>query len=163
MVADAERLIDNQVRAAEELDDKAEQMITLAVATLAGALTVALFIGQEPDITANWGFAGLYAVGLLLNLIGIVLFIDSYIGIRHPMEMYPAPDIRWLEKKRDDPGWNLESHLSSLISSYAAYSESNVSKMKQSADRRRHGLYLLMGAVSVYAVSILFIVAGTIG
>jgi hypothetical protein len=162
MVDGAERLIDHQVRAAEELDDKAEHMIKVAIATLGGALTVALFVGQEPEIDATRSSALFFGVGLLLNLAAVVSFIDSYIGFRRPLELYPAPDIGWLNEKRSTVGWNLEVHLESLLSSYANYSESNVTKMEQSAQKRRAGLYILMTCVATYVLAIAFIVARSI-
>lgn len=162
MVGGAERLIDHQVRAAEELDDKAEHMIKVAIATIGGALTVALFVGQEPDIDATTPSAILFGIGLVMNLAAIVWFIDSYVGLRKPLEMYPAPDIGWLDAKRADPDWDLEVHLESLISSYSQYAKSNVAKMEQSARKRRAGLYLLFASVATYVFAIAFIVARTI-
>ena len=53
MATAAERLLDHQIRAAEDLDDKAEQMIRLAIATMAGAITIAVVVGQEPAIDAD--------------------------------------------------------------------------------------------------------------
>lgn len=162
-MAGAERLVDHQVRAAEELDDKAEQMIRLAMVTMAGAMSVALFVGQEPDIQADAVSAVIYAVGLSANLLAAFLFIHSYVGIGRPIELYPAPSVEWLEAKRDDADWTFHDHLASLISSYAEYSRANVARMTNSAGRRSRGLVWLFAAVLLYSTATALIVGRTIG
>ncbi len=163
MAASAERLLDHQIRAAEELDDKAEQMIRLAIATMAGAITVALFVGQEPAIDADPLAAIIFGVGLVANLLAAFLFVHAYVGVGRPVELYPSVSAQWLLEKKQDDTWTVEDHLSSLVTSYAAYAESNVKKMERSAGRRTRGLFCLLAGIMVESVAIALIVGRTIG
>ncbi len=163
MVGRAEGLIDPQVQTAERLDKATEQMITLALASVAAATTVVLFIGQEPDIRAGFPEALLFAVGLVLNLIAVWWFIDGYVGARRLNELYIAPSIDWLDQKQADATWDLEDHLGSLVSSYAQYASTNGAVMKRNVGVRRVGLYLFLGAFLAFVGATALMVGRAIG
>jgi len=162
MVTDAERLLDHQVEAAQDLDAKAEHMIKLGAATIAGALAIGVLVADNADLEADRWSAGLFAVGVLLNMLAAFFFVDSYLGFRTQGELHVAPDSHWLCAKRDDPSWNLEQHLGSLIGSYAGYSDYNVGRMTQSTLGRKHGLICLVIAAGFYVVALALIVVAVI-
>ena len=162
MVLDVERLTDHQIRAANRLDQKAQQMITLGVATVGGSLTLLFVLGEAGGLPRGIGLGALLVAGLAAEIAAIGFFVDAYVGFRTHHEMYPAPGAHWLVSKAADPGWNLGSHLTSLISTYAEYADLNQASMGRSAKARSRGLYALLFGVVVYASTIGFMLKGVV-
>lgn len=159
MVADAQRVIEQEIATAQQLDRKAEQMMTLGGATVGAALTVALVVAQDASIRGGLVFTLMFSVSLIANLTALFHFVDAYVGVRYHTELFTSPRIEWLVKKRDEPGWNLEKHLGSFLGSYGNYSELNRRRMRKSAKARRRGLWALVCAVVGFSISVGFIFA----
>lgn len=164
LLHDAERVIDHQVQAVEELDDKSEHMIGLAVALLGGGLSLALFAVSRNNIHPNvWFFWMLLGAGAV-NLVAIVAFLESYIGFRRGVEVHVGPSLSWIQAKAQDETWGVPSHYLSLLSDegYPAYYKFNLAKMLHSAGARRFGLFTLAGAVLLYTVALVYLLVLTI-
>ena len=159
LLHDAERVIDHQVQAVEELDDKSEHMIGLAVALLAGGLSLATFAtsraNSHPDAWFFWMLLGAGA----LNLVAIVAFLESYVGFRHGVEVHVGPSLTWIQAKAQDRTWSVPSHYLSLLSDngYPAYYKFNLARMLHSAGARRFGLLTLAGSVLLYTVAFVYL------
>lgn len=146
----------------EQLDDKAEQMIKLGAALLAGGVALAGFaiknLSQQVNIWFGVGTLG----GLLLNLVAIGLFLRAYLGDGHHAELHVGPHPEWLSEKLDDPSWNWARHLGSLVRSFPAYSDENVARMQSSGTHRARGLVALVTAVLFFAIGTFLILAKVI-
>jgi hypothetical protein len=162
MVREAERLVDHQLQAMEELDNKSEQMIKLSVALLAGGAALAGFTIRHLVAYAGGAFLAALGVAATLNGTAIVSFVASYVGLRHQTDAHVGPHPRWLKQKPVDEGWTLALHVGSLIQGYADYSDHNVGRMRTSARRRVRGLALLAAALIGYASAVVSIAARTI-
>lgn len=164
LLHDAERVIDHQIQAVEELDDKSEHMIGLAVALLAGGLSLALFAVSRDHIHPDaWFYWMLLGAGVV-NLVGIVAFLESYIGFRRGVEVHVGPSLAWIQTKAQDNTWGVSSHYLSLLSDegYPAYYKFNLAKMLHSAGARRFGLLTLAGSVLLYTVALVYLLAQAI-
>jgi hypothetical protein len=108
LVRDAERVIDHQVKAMEELDDESEHMLGLGVALLAGGLSIATFLvggGSAPH--PGWAFFCLLCAAGATNIVAILAFLESYVGFQHGTRLAVGPSIEWLRAKANDPTWSL--------------------------------------------------------
>lgn len=161
MVRESERLIDHQLQAMEQLDDKAEHMVGLSVALLAGGVALVGFMIQNlPDRIGFWFALGV-SCGVILNLGSIASFLRSYVGIAPHTELHVTPHPTWMLEKVHDEQWSLWRHLGSLVRSYAKYSDVNVAKMRASGIYRAHGTALLALATTFYSTS-MFLILGRV-
>lgn len=94
LVHDAERVIDHQIQAIEELDDKSEHMISLAVALLAAGVSLATIVVTANGAKPHFGFFWVLLAGGLVNLVAIMAFLESYIGFRGGVEVHRGPSLR---------------------------------------------------------------------
>lgn len=161
MLREQERVIDHQVRAIEELDDKSEHMLRLSIAALAGALTLASFLlrgpGQVPPLVLlPFGSAA------ALNLCALVFLVDAYVGFRHHAEAHVGSDPAWVAERAGDPAWTLEQHMLTLIQDSPGFSAHNIQVMERATHRRRLGVYSLLVALVLYVVGYLYILSGVI-
>lgn len=162
MLREAERVIDHQVRALEELDDKSEQMITVTIAALAGGVAMGLLLAQEslglssPAATLSLGLAG------ALNLLALGMFLFAYLGGTAHTEVEVGPSIRWLVEKSNDETWDEPTHLVSAISGFTEYDRHNIERMAHATDWRRRGLLVLFGSLFTYGATLLYIARGSI-
>lgn len=161
MLREQERVIDHQVRAIEELDDKSEHMLRLSIAALAGALTLASFLLRGPDqvpplVLLPFGSAA------ALNLCALVFLVDAYVGFRHHAEAHVGSDPAWVAERAEDPAWTLEEHLITLIQDSPGFSAHNIQVMERATHRRRLGVYSLLVALVLYVVGYLYILSGVI-
>ncbi len=162
MVREWERLIDHPVQAMAELNDKAEQMIKLAVALLAAGITLAGYVIQTlPDLVEPWFGVGILA-GIVLNLSSIAQFLRAYAGAGPHGELHIGPHPAWMMDKTKESDWTLYRHLGSIVRSYGKYSDVNVGKMRDSAVRRTTGLAVMALAATAYAASMSFILGRVI-
>jgi hypothetical protein len=162
LLHDAERVVDHQVKAMEELDDKSEHMVGLGVAMLAGSLSIATFlVGKESAPRPDWTFLWRLGAAGAANILAILAFLESYVGFRHGTEVVVGPSLDWVAQKSQDRDWNTASHLSSLLSpdGYPAYARFNRANLRRSAAARRAGLLALAGAVVLYAGALIDIMA----
>lgn len=165
LVRDAERVIDHQVQAMEELDDKSEHMLGLGVALLAGGVSIATFLaGRESAPRPDWTFFCLLCAGGTTNIAAILAFLESYVGFRHGTRLAVGPSLEWIQAKANDPDWSLPSHRLSLLSEegYPTYARVNSIKMAHSARARRLGLASVAAAVILYFAALADILAEAI-
>lgn len=155
LLHDAERIIDHQIRAIEELDDKSEHMIGLGVALLAGGLSLATFTVSEGSLDPGPFFLGGMVVAGAANLVALGSFLVSYIGFPRDSEAGTGPSLDWIHSKSCDRDWTYQSHLLSLLSAngYPAYSRVNLGRIEHSMRARRNGLLALAVAVPLYTVA----------
>lgn len=156
MMREQERVIEHQVHALEELDDKSEHMIRLAVAALAGAVALASLLLRGPDAIPGHSLLPL-GVGAALNIAAMVLFVDAYVGFRRHSEAYVGPDPRWVAQRAVDPGWNLEKHLVALIEDQPAYFDHNREVIERSVERRKVGVFTLLASLVGYTGGYIYI------
>lgn len=159
---EVERIIDHQARAIEELDDKSEQFITLAVAALAGGIALGAFGVQQLAHGVDALAVALLGVAGGFNLIGLLFIVNSYIGFRQQIEVYVGPDVEWLVQKSNDRDWTLASHYLNVIAGFAGYYQNNLKKMSHSVHWRRRGVYVLVTGVAAYAATFLLILGRSI-
>lgn len=161
MLREQERVIDHQVRALEEQDDRSEQMIRLGIAALAGGIALGSLLVRGSTAPSGRILASL-AIAAVLNLASIVLVVHAYVGFRRHSEGHVGPDPGWIAEKAMDGSWTLEEHLLSLIVDHPRYSDHNMTVMNRIADRRRKGVYLLLSSLLAYAVGYFYILSEVI-
>jgi hypothetical protein len=164
LLHDAERVIDHQVRAMEELDDKSEHMLGLGVGALAGGLGLATVAAGKESLQPDWLFFWSVVAGGLLNMAAILAFLESYLGIRDGGSLWVGPSLDWVREKSVDPTWSLASHRLSLLSAdgYASYYRFNRERQQRSARWRARGLAGLALATVCYTVALVQILAQAI-
>lgn len=163
MLREAEKIVDHQVQAIEEMDDKAEQMIGIGIGTLGGGLALAAFLADRTGVTGIVAPYSAVAIPLSLSVAAILFFLESYIGILNPRSAAVGPDLRWIREKSNDSGWGLKDHYLSVLAAYPNFYDANMKKMEHSVTWRRRGLFVLMIAVASYAVGAYYILSQRIG
>ncbi|SRR5581483_2906540 len=154
MLREAERTLDTQLRAAEELDDKTEQMLTLAVSTLGGEVAILAYVAERHDL----GLPVRAAFGCALGaaFFAVLAFLDAYLGIRRRGQVQAGPNLARLAEVANDPSWSRERHLLSVLRGYALYFEGNARIMMHASRSRQVGLAalavstLLAGGTALY-------------
>lgn len=162
LVRQAERVIDRQIAAMRELDEKTGQMIRLAVAAAAGAIALGGLAGSPDTRLASLGFISAYLAGLLLNLTALAALLEAYVGLRVHTDLHIGPDLRWMAERSDRPGWSLRSHQSHLLEAYPTFGAYNARRMRRALAWRRRGLFGLGSGVACYVAAYIFILLGGI-
>lgn len=163
MLEQSFRAIDEQVRGMVELDDKTEQVITLSVAALGGALATGAFMAGRVD---GWGFAllGGFAVAVAANIGAVLFFVRAYGALDRSIDLETGPRPDWLSAKAQDASWTELDHVASVLASNAKYYEQNAATMGWVTAERRRGVRWLIGAVLAYAaIGFLFLLGWTMG
>lgn len=156
MLREQEEVIQHQVRAFEEQDEKSRHMIQLSVAALAGGVALASVLLRGPNQVPPWSILPV-AIAATLNLSALVFFVDAYIGFRDQSDTHVGPDPGWVAQKAGDEAWTLDHHLLAQIKRTPAYFAHNLIAIEDSAQRRRLGLYWLLAALLSYAIGYIFI------
>lgn len=133
MIRAAERALNQQLHAAEELDDKSEQMIPLAVGTMGAEVAAFGFVADRahPPATAQ----AILGVAFILAFAALASFLDAYVGKRYAL---------------------------SLLEGYASYFTSNARLMAVSSASRRIGLGLLAASTVLAGATDLYPLAGRV-
>lgn len=161
MLREQERALRFQVRGLEEEDEKSLRMIQLSIAALAGGVALSTVLLRTPGaIPASSIWPIVIAAGL--NLVALFLFVDAYIGFSDPSDAYVGPTPAWVAEKAPDRGWTLERHLLAQIERNPSFFHHNLSIVEEATQRRRRGIYLLLSALSAYAVGYIYILSEVI-
>lgn len=157
-VREAERVVEIQARAMEELDDKSEHLVNLAVAAMAGSVTLALFALTNANA---WPWVAPMApllVGSAYNVAALWRFLAAY-NARHARDasVEVGPDLKWVEGRLDQPRWGLREHLRHVVAGYAAYQRANQETMSVTARDRSRGLAFLFVALAAYGLAFVLI------
>lgn len=147
---DAERIVDHQIRAAEELDRKLEHLSTLGVASTGGGFALGGFIATQGGGAPLFVLLG---VGVLLNVAAIAFFMRGYGALRESVELGAGPDPTWLAAKAVEEGWNGDRHQKSVIRGLAQAFEENRQTGAFVSNQRKKGARLLLSGVAFYVVT----------
>lgn len=162
MVREAERVVDHQARVWEGLDAKAEQLMRLALLTLAGAVALATFFLQQRDVVLDGIFLGLFLAAGLLVVMAILFIVSSYAGFRSDRRLGLGPSLGWLADRSARSGVTLDGHLRAVLAKYREDFEGNRASMDLALRSRQRGLFLLVGGIFGYAVAFVYVVGGSI-
>lgn len=163
MLRESERILDHQVKALEELDDKSEQMLGLGVALLGGGVAFGVLVTTSNALAVNSTFIGLLASAGLLNVAALAFFVGSYIGFVRHTEVHVGPSLAWIRDKSNEASWSLMDHYLSVLFDIPSYYDWNNRKSVAAARRRQVGVYVLLVAVALYGIAFLFILGNHIG
>lgn len=153
MLRELERILDQQLRAVEEQDDRAEQAITLAVATLGGGLGLAtLLSGALYRDGVSLAFLGVSAG---VNLASLAWLLRAYMGVPKALQVGPRPT--WLRDKANDAGWTVQDHLLSMVTDVPDYCLANADILRRRASIILRGVWMLLLALAGYAIVTLYI------
>jgi hypothetical protein len=152
---EAERTLDQQLRAAEELDDKTEQMITLAVSTLGGEIAILAYVAERHDL--GLAVRGAFACALAAAFFALLAFLDAYVGLRKRGHLQAGPSLRKLAEVANDPAWSMDRHLVSVLQGCASYFEANAVLMAGASRARRVGLAALVGSTLIAGFAAIYV------
>jgi hypothetical protein len=151
----SERALDQQVAGMSLLDRKTQQVLGIAVASLAGGLALVTLAANRAPRAPVLPFRVGIAFAGLLNLAALAVLVEAYVGYRRHFELAVAPRVQWLHEKSTDRSWNLEEQHTNVIEAYREFSEFNRETMGRAAKWRRLGVHLLSVAVLAYSVAAL--------
>lgn len=152
VVRELERYVDHQVRATEEIDDKAEQLIALSVVLFGGAFAV-FALSTSTVSAAVRGFLPVVVAGFLSNTAAFLVLLHGYLGLREAEapRVDVSPDPFWVLDRLEEPWWTLQHHYHAVIRGYTVIARRNRSELARLTKQRRRGLYLLVLAATLYA------------
>lgn len=157
LVRQSERAIDHQVRALEELDDKIERMMTIAVSAIGVALALATVVFQAPTLAPGPAFEGSLLAGIVLNLAALLSLYDGYVGLLRRIEFHVGPRPDTWNRRLKDASWNEEAFLRGMLASSAEYFRFNARTETRKQAARRLGVYLLLLSILPYVLAIALI------
>lgn len=151
-------MLDAQVRSAEELDDKTEQLLNLAVAALAGAITLGPFAAKQASSPFAPAGSVSLVVGGALNLAALRSLLGAY-NVRYARQrpLFVGPDPASLERASRAARLSLAHHLGDVIASHASYHRTNNATMTRAARARAVGLHVLIASLVAYATTFVLI------
>lgn len=162
MVRASERVLDHQIRVWEELDDKAEEVMRLGLATLAGAVALATLFVREPGLALDPLFFGLFVTGGAFVVAAVLTVLTSYVGIRADRGVGLGPTPQWtLDRVAAYLGEPLRFH-GALLAVYADAFLDNEEKMNLAGRRRLWGIRGLVADVIVLTTAFIYLVGGAI-
>lgn len=153
MLRELERILDQQLRAVEEQDDRAEQAVTVAIATLGGGLGLASVVAGV--VPTDPMFLLLLGVAASVNLGALHHFLRAYLGIPKALQIGPQP--AWVRSKARDPAWTMGDHLQSLVENLPDYCHGNADILRQRAAELYRGTKVLLMAIGAYAIATVYI------
>lgn len=147
MLREVERVVDHQVRWMKHQDDKTEQTLALATATLGGGLVLATFLHQTraSDIAS----LVLVASASSANLASLWRLLRAYLGVPKLLRLGPHPG--WIAEKSNDATWSKADHYLFLLAGFPRYYEQNAEMLARVARERLAGLRLLLVALLGYS------------
>lgn len=151
LLRQAERVIEQQAQAREQLDSKTQEIMAIGLAALGGGVALATFVAEKLVGAPVWPVMGALAAAGLLNLVALGLFIAAYIGFADQVELAIGPDLEWVRQKAEDPSWTREETLLNLIIATPQYAAFNRASGEEAARQRRWGILILGLAVIAYA------------
>jgi hypothetical protein len=161
MVREVEEVVKGQLKAIEELDDKGESMIRLAVITLVFGLTLGSLIGTN---YADEGRSSVMAIvftaaGFLAALVSLYMLVHSYASLTGERDAAGNPDPNDLPRRHKTPGMDLEIHLEGLLDGYVpAYNQNRELMQMMTRWRRRGTKVLAYVAIPLYLMGMVLVV-----
>lgn len=164
MVREGERVLDIQGESYRSLDEKSQQAVGLALATLGGLFALATFVSDAATRGFDAAAWFLISTAAGLNVLALWLFIDAYIGLG-PIRGRRAivPSLSWLEEKARSGTWTLKSHYLSLLQNFPRCYSLNQAVIERAIQRRRWGLLCLFGSLGCAATAFLYVLRTGIG
>jgi hypothetical protein len=148
---EAERVLDHQMEALQEVDDKAEQVLAVTLATTGGGLAFFAYASAKVDPGRSFGFILVFAVGFAANVLAAAAFLSGYLGFVNPTVVQAGPAPAWIAQRTTDPSWSERDHLRSVIAGHARYFANNERIFRQVRAWTLGGFALLALAVVCYA------------
>jgi hypothetical protein len=148
MLREAERVIDHEVRAIEELDKKTAQALTLSLSGLSLFVLLGGFVGPK----ASPAFLALFMVAGVLNAGAVYLLVKSYHGPESRAEVNVGPSPVWMAEKLGTQE-GLGDHYAAVLFGYAEYHIHNVRFMDEIKKARSNAVGLLSLAGAFYAAA----------
>lgn len=155
IVRESERVVDHQIKAAEESDDKNEHLTSLGVA-LVGA-EVAAYAYVRGSVPENSSVMIVLPAAIVLALAALTAFLDAYVGIARRIRFHAGPHPEWLAAKANESSWSPNLHLVATASSFARYFNANTASLAAANRSRRLGLALLVASTALAAGGTLYL------
>ena len=157
MLHQAQRAVDHQIRALEELDDKIEHMMTIAGTGVAlGIGFAALGIQGGSPSPSPW-FPRFLAAAVALDVLAILVLYGAYAGFVRRYELHVGPNpAAWLAKVHD-AGFRENAFFRGMLSSLAKYFQFNSRTLARKLRRRDLGVAFLFVSILPYVAALFFI------
>lgn len=158
----AERILDSQIKASEEQDDKTEQALSIALVILGGAgalinLTTAGFSGD----LSLWPMLVLQSGGIAEAGWAFWYFASVYVGIGGWKSRYFVGwDANELARVAKDGRYSVEEVLAAHIEQAPDWISKNMATLEAATRRRQAGMLHLMGSASLLALAFIYLFIG---
>jgi hypothetical protein len=100
---EAERVLDHQMGALQEVDYKAEQVLAVTLATTGGGLAFFAYASAKVDPGRSFGFVLVFAVGFAANVLAAAAFLSGYLGFVNPTVVQAGPAPAWIAQRTTIP------------------------------------------------------------
>jgi hypothetical protein len=150
MLREAEGVLDQQLHALDELDDKTEQLLAVGVATAGAGIALFAFLAQRGGGVGLAAQAG-WMASFASNLAALLAFLQAYVGFGARRLPKAGPSLSWLAEKANDAAWSLEAHVASVVAAYPEYFRNNDRVLVRQGRAQQIGLALLTASVLSYA------------
>ena len=149
MLQDAQRVVDHQVAAIEQLDNKTSQALTVAVS---GFSLVVLLGALAPRASVE--FLLLLVAAAAVNGLAVLRLLRAYHGMGADGDVSVGPSPAWIATALAERTSHHE-YLEAVLLGYARYAQSNERFMAEMRDRRQVAIALLLLAALLYGAAAL--------
>ncbi len=160
MIAQAERVVDAQIKATAESDRKTEQTMRLAILLFAFGLSIGytfrVDLMRHPERALCGG--GPLALGLLACIIAMYMLGHTYVALfGTPRFVEVIPNLEWLDQEAtkllDGKAGAIRSHFDSLFGGYAATEKLNQEYLDATTQGRRRAMQLLAAGLGLFILA----------
>lgn len=158
----SERILDHQIRMWGEMEDKAEHLMRLSLATLAGAVALTTLFVQVPDVTLDGAFFVLFLAAGVSVVVALLMVLTSYVGLRADRRVALGPAPAWLRDRLGDSPRDDAAYQLGILDVYADSFRENREKMDLARTVSRRAIRSLVVGVALSTGAFIYLVGGTI-
>lgn len=158
----SERILDHQIRMWGEMEDKAEQLMGLSLATLAGAVALTTLFVQVPDVTLDGAFFVAFLAAGMSVVLALLMVLASYVGLRADRRVALGPAPAWLRDRLHDNVPDDAVYQFGILDVYADSYRENRDNMDLARTVARRAIRSLVVGVGLYVAAFIYLVGGTI-
>src|ERR1051325_3389938 len=145
MLREAERVLDHEVQAIEQLDAKTSQALTLAIS----GITLLVVLGTLAGTNVSRSFLALLALAGLANAAAVHALIRAYHSLPSRAEVSVGPSPAWLADALT-VARSLREPMDSFLLGYRDYHSNNQAFIADMKRSRTVGVKLLVASALLY-------------
>jgi F0F1-type ATP synthase assembly protein I len=156
MKGDLLRVLEEQAAGIEAQDQKAQHLISLALAGLGGAVAIGGFLADRIQTSSLFVLILLLVLlvgGALSNLAAMACFMHAYVGLMEARRRAYIPEPTWTLEKVIQIGFTVDDYHRSIIKGAEVAFLKNTEISQRLIRVRTYGVWILFSALTAYILT----------